>query len=237
MDYFNFYKELYFKENERRQEVNSALNIPLAVITALSSGTYFLITSFAYKADSFLSLVFVLLMVLTGITLLISIYFLIRAFSDFSKGYEYLGIPYVNELYNWHQELEEYCKTYELGKDHTDELFETYLLKNLVKHTDHNMYVNDKKLGYIYLSKKFLIGALVLIFISLIPFGNNFFKKDNEVHQIQVVSNSPSDEILQIEYLTKKIDSLIISQKTIEYELLDELPQKTTTTTTSSSKR
>lgn len=236
MDYLNFYKELYFKENERRQDVNSALNIPLAVITALSSGTYFLITSFDYIIESFLSIIFILLMIFTGISLLISIYFLIRAFSDFSKGYEYSGIPYVNELYDWHQELEDYSKRYDLADDFTDENFEKFLLKNLVKHTAHNMYVNDKKLKNIYLSKKFLIVSLVLIFISLVPFGYNFFSKEKKIHHIEVISNSPEDTH-KVEELSKKIDSLIIHQKTIQNELLNEFPQKTDTTSTTSSKR
>ena len=53
MDQFDFYKELYFKENERRQEVRNSLNIPIAIITALSSAAYFFITSFDYTIDFF----------------------------------------------------------------------------------------------------------------------------------------------------------------------------------------
>ena len=75
MDQFDFYKELYFKENERRQEVLNSLNIPIAIITALSSVAYFFITSFDYTIDFFLSGIFITLISITGICLLFAIYF------------------------------------------------------------------------------------------------------------------------------------------------------------------
>lgn len=237
MDHLDFYKELYHKENDRRQEVITSLNIPLAVITALSSGTYFLITSFDYTVETFLTGIFIFFMILTGISLLGAIYFLIRAFSDFSKGYEYSGIPYVNELYNWNKELEQYYETYKEDKDLPKDLFKTYLLENLIKHTDHNMYVNDKKHGFIFRSKKFLILALVLILISLVPFGYNFFKKDREIHKIEVVSDSNNREFLLLEGLNGKLDSLINSQKKKEYEKNERFPQETDTTTTTTTTR
>lgn len=65
MDEFEYYKELYFKENERREAVVNSLNIPIAIITGLSSGTYFLITCFDYNIDRFLTLVFLFLIIPT----------------------------------------------------------------------------------------------------------------------------------------------------------------------------
>lgn len=42
-DHYEFYKELYFKENERRTEIESSLNIPLAIITGLVAGIYMVV--------------------------------------------------------------------------------------------------------------------------------------------------------------------------------------------------
>ena len=213
------------------------MNIPIAIITALSSGTYFLITSFDYSIDTFLTGIFISLISLTGISLLLAIYFLIRAFSDFTKGYEYSGVPYVNELYNWNKELEEYFEAYENDKNRAKEHFESYLIENLVKHTEHNMYVNDKKHGYIYRSKKFLILALVLMLMTLVPFGYNYFKKDKEVHKIEMVSNSNKDEILTLKDINTKIDSLLILQKMNNYEQQGQFSQETPSSATSATER
>jgi hypothetical protein len=230
MNQLEFYKELYHKENERRQEVLTSLNIPIAIITALSSGTFFFITSFDYSIEAFLTGIFIALISLTGLALLLAIYFLIRAFSDFTKGYEYSGVPYANELYDWNKNLEEYFETYENDKTLAAAHFETYLMENLVKHTEHNMYVNDKKHGYIYRSKKFLILALVLMLMTLVPFGYNYFKKDKEIHKVQMISNLIQSENLTLDDLNKKIDSLLILQKINNYEQQGQFSQETDTT-------
>ena len=74
------------------------------------------------------------------------------------------------------------------------------------------MYVNDKKHGYIYRSKKFLIIALVLILTTLIPFGYNYFKKDGKIHQIELVEKTvPSEN--DIEIINEKLDVIIDSLK------------------------
>ena len=194
MDQFDFYKELYFKENERRQEVLNSLNIPIAIITALSSAAYFFITSFDYTIDFFLSRIFITLISITGICLLFAIYFLIRAFSDFTKGYEYSGIPYTKELYDWNKKLEDHFEKYKNDRSLAKEYYTEFITETLVEHTEHNMYVNDKKYGYIYHSNKFLIIALVLTLTTLIPFGYNYFKKDGKIHQIELVEKTVSPE-------------------------------------------
>lgn len=190
MDKFEFYKELYFRENERRREVLNSLNIPIAIITALFSGMYLFVTSFDYQVEYFLTAIFIALISALGICLLLALYFLIRAFSDFTKGYEYSGIPYTKELYDWNKNLEDYYEEYEGSKKKAKKAFETFITENLVKHTEHNMYVNDKKHGYIYRSKKFLIIALVLSLITLVPFGYNYFNKESDTYRVEVVKLS-----------------------------------------------
>jgi hypothetical protein len=200
MNSLEFFKDLYHKENDRRHEILASLNIPFALITALSSGSYFLITSFDYSIEIFLAGVFIVSVSLAILSLLVAIYFLIRAFSDFTKGYEYSGLPYAQELYDWHKDLEEYFITHKNDKSFATKYFESYLKENLVKHTSHNMYVNDKKHGYIYRSKKFLIISFVLLLVTLIPYGYNYFNKAKNVYSIEVISeiNERNSSILDV---------------------------------------
>ncbi len=235
MNQFDFYKDLYFKENERRQEVLNSLNIPIAIITALSSATYFFITSFDYNIESFLTGIFISLISITGICLLFSIYFLIRAFSDFTKGYEYSGIPYAKELYDWNKSLEDYYQEHEGNKDLAKDHYLKFITENLVKHTEHNMYVNDKKHGYIYRSKKFLIISLVLTLITLIPFGYNYFKKDTKAYKVELINSNTLPE-KDTETINTKLDTIIKSLKTNRYERQGQITKKADSTASSTSK-
>jgi len=176
MDLGAFYKELYFKENERRQEVLNALNIPIAVITALATAIYLFITTFDYALNIILNYFFICLVVISTISLIIAIVYLIKAFCDFYKGYEYKGLPYPGELNKWHSDLKIYYQQYQLS-DNADTVLENTILEKLLACTDHNMYVNDKKHEYIYNSKKFLVGSLVFSLITFLPFGYNYFNK------------------------------------------------------------
>jgi len=187
MDIGTFYKELYFKENDRRQEVLNALNIPIAVITGLSTANYLFITTFNYSMNDILNYVFVIMVSLTMLSLIMAIFFLIKAFSDFSKGYEYQGLPYPGELYKWHNQLKDYNQQYGLT-DNSDEKFENTILEKFLACTDHNTYVNDKKHGYIYNSKKFLVTSLILSLLILFPFGYNYFNKGDTTCKL---TNSP----------------------------------------------
>lgn len=234
MNHFEFYKELYFKENERRQEVLNSLNIPIAIITALSSASYLFITSFDYRIEVFLSAIFIGMISITSICLLFAIYFLIRAFSDFTKGYEYSGIPYTNELYDWNKKLERHFEEYENDKELANEHYTVFITENLVKHTEHNMYVNDKKHGYIYRSKKFLIIALILTLITLIPFGYSHFNKDVTVHKVELMEERgvlESNSYKLDEKLNRLIDFFNINNNGRQKQGCKEADSTTTTTT------
>ena len=185
MKILDFYKELYFKENERRQEVTNSLNIPIGVNTALLSGTYFLISSFDYKLEYFLSGVFVLMISVSLISIIISCFYLIQAFKNFNQGYDYTGLPYPADLNNWYSELDDY---YNGNKQKTNIHFEKYLVEQLAKHTSHNMFVNDQKHAQIYKSKKYLIVALITTLFSLIPYEYNYFNNQTAVHKLDQIS-------------------------------------------------
>ena len=208
MKSFEFYKELYHKENERRQEVLNSMNIPIAVITAIASATYYFITTFDYNTEPFLKAIFVGLIFLSIISLLLSIYFLIRAFSDFTKGYEYTGIPYVKELFDWHSDLENYYTSIGQNISTADQHFENFLIENMVKHIDHNMYINDKKHGFIYKSKKFLVLSIVFSLIILVPFGYNFFHKKTLINKVELVDTKVHGKV-ENEAINNKLDSII----------------------------
>jgi len=233
MDKFDFYRELYHKENERRTEVLNSMNIPIAIISALSTALYFVITSFDYKIETFLSYIFCGLCIVATICVLFAIYYLIRAFSNFTKGYEYQGIPYPNELYHWYNELVEHYANNNGTVQDADNHFKDYLINNFTKHSDHNMFVNDKKYEYIYMSKKYLIAGLIITLLIMLPFGYNYFNKKETIHKIEISNqDNNSSDLLEIK---EKLEQ-IIQFNQLKSNQNEREREKTDTTTTSTSK-
>lgn len=232
MDYFEFYKELYHKEDERKSQITNSFNIPIALNSAISTAIFYFITNFDYSVEPYLSFTFIVLTTLNCSCIVISIYNLIHAFSDFTKGYEYTGIAYVQQWFNWREELEEYYEENEEKKPSkkADIEFKNFLIKDFVDHIDHNMYVNDRKSQFIFKSKRWVVLALVGVLITSIPYGYNFFKKDISAHKIQIVESLSQTEN---SIINSKIDSLTHQIKTLNlrYE-----QQKTDTTATATEK-
>lgn len=222
-----FYKELYHKENERRLEVSNALNIPIAIISALATTLYLFVTSFDFKFNDILNYLFIGFISVTFLCLVLAIYFMIKAFSDFKKNYEYSGIPFVQELYNWKKELLVY---YDYDQKKTDDDFDNYLTENLVKHIDHNMYVNDTKLRFIFNSKRYLVIGLILTLATSFVYGYNFFNKKDKIQKMIFVSSK--DYINRIEENEIKIDSLEAVLKSINYEQTRKSTETKSETTT-----
>ena len=188
MDNFELYKELYHKENDRRNEVQDALNIPIAIVSALITAIYFLLTNFDYEVSVIVNYIFYLFSIVTVGCILSSIFYLVKAFSNLTKGYEYSGLSYPKELYNWNIELENYYKTYFDNVSLAEQEFKKHIIEKLVTHTDHNMYVNDEKYGYIYNSKKYLIFCLISILTTLFPFGYNYVLKKDNIQKVQIIN-------------------------------------------------
>lgn len=197
IDEFEFYKELYHKENERRQEVINALNIPIIIVSGIITASFYYVTTFDYTLENFLNYIFIFFVFISAFILILIIYNMVRAYVDFSKGYEYSGIAYPQELFDWHQrEKAEALKT-DGNTAFADEYFKKYITENLVKHIDHNMYVNDSKYSYVYNAKRYIVACLISTIITLIPYGYNYFNKKEKMMQIELISNN------------NKIDSLI----------------------------
>ena len=145
MEFFEFYKELYLTENNRRNEVQSALSIPIGIVTALVTGMYFLISNFDYKISLCLNIIFYPLCLISTTWIIFSICYLIRAFGGLDltlilhkkdKGNkpktDYKGLPYAKQLNDWYSDLQEYyadsSEPIDLAKIHFKKyIFETFV--------------------------------------------------------------------------------------------------------------
>ncbi len=209
MDKFEFYKELYHKENDRKSEITNSFRIPVVIISALASGFFFLLTSYTFKIFPYLDWIFICLLSLTVISILISCYSMIRAFNIF-KSFEYKGIPQVNELENWYDELFKY---YNKSPKKSDNDFIKGITNHFIESVQFNTYINDRKHGFIYKSKQYSAIGLIFLFLSFAPYFIIYFSKSKSINKSEfVLEEDYSKDIItlniKIDSLTKTINKL-----------------------------
>src|SRR5580692_674838 len=107
-DIFEFYRNYYFRELDRKNEINGSLSIPIGLITALVGGLSYLITNFEYHVNFWLTIPFVLTTGAGLYFLILSVYNLIRAYTNFPGRYEYILIADVDVIEDYHEGLKEY---------------------------------------------------------------------------------------------------------------------------------
>jgi len=190
MNEFEFYSDLYHKENDRRTALDGMMNIPIAILTALFSLLLYVGSTYDYSATINMNCFFILDLSMTFVLCIICFTFLSFAFVGRNRLYS--GISYTQDLHNWKKSLIEHYQQHGTGsaiqnQELADQEFENHLLDSFVRHVDANMYVNDYKSRNIFLGKRFVVFALVSSLVLIIPYSINYFYKSKEVHYVKIV--------------------------------------------------
>lgn len=183
---FEIFKDVYYKELERKNELEESLMLPVGIITALSTGFFYLVSNFNYQCHSWLRMIFIIFAFSALSLIITTIYQLIRAYNNFTFGYKYHYIPYSTDIEQYYSDLIHYFKdkkhTEERAIKETNKIIEQFFIDEFIKKSDLNCYNNDKKQSHSYKARIFLIFALISIFILVIPFGINYYKyKENKM--------------------------------------------------------
>lgn len=198
-DQFEFYKELYFKENERRISIDSALNIPIIVTTALVAGIYVLATSMSFH-DVWLTILFALPIIVAAAFLFISIYWICTVFVTQGAFFfsttppTYAGIPFVGRLSQWHDQLEQYYRAHYANDPNVatlaDDEFKKYLVSEFIRSVDQNTHANDNKFSQIFNANKALVRSLYFVGLSIPFYFWSFFTKPESVINSRISGDS-----------------------------------------------
>lgn len=184
MDRFEYYKNLYNLEEEKRIKLNDSLNMPFAIITIIGAIIYTFLTNFKFAECNLNTISFIVIIILSIIALIISIYYMILSYEVFTRfQYEYL--PYPDSLEEYYSHLEEmYSGASREQEGLHEHLFETELIERYVRSCSVNSSLNDRKSGFLHRGKRFLIISLILILIAFIPFIINYFYHINLIIQL-----------------------------------------------------
>lgn len=173
-DKFDFYQDYYFRELNRRNEINGSLSIPIGLISALVGGGSYLLTNFEYHLSFWLTASFLAAAGVGLLFLLLAVYNLIKAYTNFPGRYNYVFIADNEELEKYRQGLKAYYAANSSLPDASEEEFEQYLIVEMVKNTGANQKNNKRKTKFSYNCEKHLINALISIIISLPFFSINY---------------------------------------------------------------
>lgn len=100
----SFYKEIYFHELNRKDTINARLNFPVALLTLVVGGDWYLLNNFVPTSNIYLDLPFYGLTFLAFICLVRSAVYLVRCIF----GYKYSYIADTQKIDNYKSELVKY---------------------------------------------------------------------------------------------------------------------------------
>jgi len=134
---FEYYKENYYRELNIKSEINNSLSLPIGIISGIIAGMFYLFSNFDFRYAGLLNAIFILFLSLDFIFLIISIYYLIKAYSDFPKGYEYALLPDTNEIDLYETQLKTYYSDNKILDKSKDDVKE-YILSQMIMNTGQN---------------------------------------------------------------------------------------------------
>ncbi len=198
VEQYAFYKDQYDKTLERKNEINSSLSTPIGILTALVAGLFYATTNFNFDDNLTLSIVFAVIGVVSIGLLSISIYRLVRAFSDLQNGLEYFYLNDADVLNTYYQGLITFY-TAQAGAIPANIIisaqkeFEEYLTAELITNTANNQINNREKTFHRFQCHQYMIYSLISLSLLIIPFGIDFgiSKGKDKVQKVKVESVLP----------------------------------------------
>lgn len=159
-----FLKELYFRELDRRDVLDSAPTLRIGVLALLGALHSFYFSVFPL-GDSGWTWLFLAVTASATVCSVLAILWIVRCF----VGYTWQYLPPAGRLLEFFDELIAYEKEYNLGHRRADALFNEALRTQLATTTEHNEHNNVKRSELLYGASRFLAAAVILTLLAAVP--------------------------------------------------------------------
>jgi len=178
---FDLVKEHYFFELTRKQQLESSLTLPVAVLTGLGGIVFSLAQSFRYGLN-LKSYVFTGSLIMAALCLALTFYYLIRA----THRFNYELVPASVDLLNYYEKSQEYYRS--IGAPYrADQDFEAELKDAYASASSKNRQNNISKAGYLYKAIMGLVAAAFFLAVSAVPYFADALTKPKEIQRIEIV--------------------------------------------------
>lgn len=159
------YKEFYEHEWQRREQLQSAANTPISVITLAGGGL--LLMAKGFETDKpVLFWVFWILAATAACLVGAATYWVIRSL----HGFEYERIPYASDLAAYDEQVQQHYRRVGLP-GLAPAAFEEYLTRRYIEATDANARNNLRRGDFLHSANRFLVYALSATAIAAVPAG------------------------------------------------------------------
>jgi len=154
----------YFKELERRKDLDAAPTFRVAALTLLGGVYSFYLKSF-HIDGSIISWLFLIAATGTLVCGSLSVVWIVRSFVGFSWGY----VPCADQLLAHHAELQKYHTEHGLDSGTPDTVFDEYLQKCFVEAASKNTRNNNLRSELLYSASYFLAVAVLFTLLAGVP--------------------------------------------------------------------
>jgi hypothetical protein len=161
MDIRDYYKEHYFLEATRKNDLTNALSLPLAILSLLIGGLAVVARKIHVPLDP-LAILQLTLMALAVVFILLTVYFFIRSYYNYEYGY----VPTPLEIKTYQEKLIAYYISLGVAPDAANQKSKVDVLAHIdaeyAKHADLNAKNNNRKSSFIHNANSSLIVAVIL---------------------------------------------------------------------------
>ena len=161
----DFLKERYDFELGRKDQLTSALTLPVGILTGLGGLLAAMARSFSY-AVPFLTRMFVTMMVVDVIGFVVCLSLLARAY----HAQTYVYLPLLADLEAAEHEFRDFNRYVEGTGGEVEETFSSHLRERIIKAADANTQSNDRRSKWMHSSRIALFWVLGLTALAVFPY-------------------------------------------------------------------
>lgn len=233
MNRLDFLIDWYHKENERHSNLNNSLSIPIGILTGLFALFFFLVKEFSFKSESHLfeKVLFIIFLITAFLCWLMVVFNLFCSYNKLFTGYEYKGLPYPTVLNKQYSDLETFVieNKAELDEDDTAQnIYESQLIDMLSEDLNRNIANNDTKSAYLHTAKQYLLGCIIAVLLSSVPFMVNYIKngKEDKTYNVDIKNAKDFDFKKDFDVTIKNSSDLKNERQIITIENIDAINNK-----------
>jgi len=170
-----FYRELYYQEQTRKSEIDNSIGFPSTLLTiVIGGGLYLLKNSYINNTNQYFvypNMFLLLFWSLFIITICLSIFFLMKIYTNNLMRYKYLPSPVAfskreTELYDHYLEFFKSLPTLNPEEDAlkaSKSKFEEDLFAYYIEFASKNQWINDIRILDLYKARRFLILSIIFM--------------------------------------------------------------------------
>ncbi|MBI2784669.1 MAG: hypothetical protein HYX64_11520 [Gammaproteobacteria bacterium] len=163
---FQLYEKLYFHELDRREKISARLNMPLAVLVAVTGFLSYMLQNQPERLEGWFELAFWVMYISAAIAAGSSAWFFRKAWF----GHTDKLLPTANETEGYRRQCIDLYAEYDECDTLVAQAMKQYLYDYYMRFSTENTINNDSRAYSLYRATASVTGAVLLAFAAFVPF-------------------------------------------------------------------